>query len=106
MCHQASNTKRRWAVTWMMWAELQINGDSPVQLERTGLLCKLRGNDTAIRSAREQIPPVTQHSLELAGGLCVFGKHTLPEIELESVSKRNSLSWPLKHSAGGVCLGA
>lgn len=90
MCHQVRNKLRQTAATWMLWAGLQINGESPGQHEMTGLLCKVRSSDTALdrESEREQVLTVTQHSL-LAARLCVFGKHTLPEIELEGVSKKN-----------------
>lgn len=90
VCHQVRNKTRQTAATWMLWAGLWINGESPGQHEMTGLLCKVRSSDTALdrESEREQVLRVTQHPL-LAACLCVFGKHTLPEIELECVSKRN-----------------
>lgn len=40
--------------TWMLWAGLQINGESPGQHEMTGLLCKLRSSDTALDRQREK----------------------------------------------------
>lgn len=64
-CHQVRNKMRQRAATWMLWAVLQINGESPGQHERTRLLCKVRSSDTALHRAseREQVLRVTQHSV-------------------------------------------
>lgn len=36
----------------MLGAGLQVNGESPGQHERTGLLCKVRSSDTALDRER------------------------------------------------------
>lgn len=66
------------SATWMLWAGLQINGESLEQHERTGLLCKVRSSDTAFTQeerARESERAGTQSHATLSVGrlpVCVW----------------------------------
>lgn len=74
----------------MQRAGLLIHGESPGQPERTALLCKVRSSDTALNGGGAR---TASHATRLAG--CLFGKHAIPDIDLEGYS----LPRPHKHPA-------